>query len=340
MRNDILKRLLVAHADHDEPAFRKAAVQLASAESAAGHIRLAEDLRAVIARMGRNGTSPARREGLSVDATSPPTELSGLLEISQPRERLHDIVLPKAAATLLTRVLAEQQARPKLERWSVAPRRHLLFHGPPGCGKTLAAAVLAGELGLPLMTVRFDALFSRFLGATANHLRLIFNEMPRRPGVYFFDEFDVVAKRRGDAQDVGELQRIVTSFLQLIDADTSLSLVIAATNHADLLDHAVFRRFDVVVPFTLPSRTQLEALLALRLKAFGLQTAIIRRLAAKCNALSYADVTMACKDAIRTMVLEGREELAERDLTDALSAVGNEQTIRRGKRPARKRSKR
>lgn len=139
-------------------------------------------------------------------------------------------------------MLSENRSRARLERFGVSPRRRLLFHGAPGCGKTLAAAVLAGEMGLPLMTVRFDALFSRFLGATAVQLRAIFAEMPRRPGVYLFDEFDSVAKARGDSQDVGEMNRVVTAFLQLVDADMSGSILVAATNYVELLDRAVFRR--------------------------------------------------------------------------------------------------
>jgi SpoVK/Ycf46/Vps4 family AAA+-type ATPase len=188
------------------------------------------------------------------------------------------------------------------------------------------------------MTVRFDALFSRFLGATANHLRLIFDEMPRRPGVYFFDEFDAVAKRRGDALDVGEMRRIVTSFLQLIDADTSSSLLIAATNHVDLLDHAVFRRFDLLVPFELPTRPQLEALLALKLRAFDLPKAAVRRLAGVRSSISYADASRACEDAVRSMVLAGRDRLSAKDVANALEAIARGHVAHGRRRRARRRS--
>jgi AAA+ superfamily predicted ATPase len=168
------------------------------------------------------------------------------------------------------------------------------------------------------MTVRFDALFSRFLGATANHLRAIFAEMPRRPGVYLFDEFDAVAKARGDAQDVGEMGRIVTAFLQLVDADVSGGLLIAATNHSEALDRAVFRRFDTIVGFTSPTQTELVSLLALRLGAFAIGKQHLESLAVHAVGLSYADVARACDDAIRTMALDGREDLVEADLAEAI----------------------
>ena len=210
---------------------------------------------------------PARGANV-VDIAQPRGELGDVLEGGHRQERLADIVLTSRARALFERILQENRSRERLEQFSVSPRRKLLFHGPPGCGKTLGASVLAGEMGLPLMTVRLDSVFSRFLGATANHLRAIFGEMPRRPGIYLFDEFDSIAKARGDSQDVGEMNRIVTAFLQLIDSDTSNSIVIAATNHAELLDRAIFRRFDVIVPFSLPTASQIEATLKLRLGAF------------------------------------------------------------------------
>jgi SpoVK/Ycf46/Vps4 family AAA+-type ATPase len=197
----------------------------------------------------------------------------------------------------------------------------LLFHGAPGCGKTLAAAVLAGEMGLPLMTVRFDALFSRFLGATAVQLRAIFAEMPRRPGVYLFDEFDSVAKARGDSQDVGEMNRVVTAFLQLVDADVSGSILVAATNHVELLDRAVFRRFDVIVAFDKPTREQIADLLKLRLSPVGLRMDAAEHLAERAEGSSFADVARACDDAVRTMALDDREEIADHDVIFALEEL-------------------
>lgn len=325
MRSEILKQLITAHLDGDDAAFRKAVIQLASAESSAGHTRIAEELRRVATQLGER---PKRGGGQVVDIARPRGEVADLLEGGHRHERFRDIVLPEPTRELLERIVRENRARAELERWQVAPRRRLLFHGPPGCGKTLAAAVLAGELGLPLMTVRFDALFSRFLGATANHLRIIFDEMPRRPGVYLFDEFDAVAQRRGHAQDVGEMRRIVTSFLQLIDADRSASLIIAATNHAELLDRAVFRRFDIEVPFEIPDERQLAQLLALRLVAFDLPEELLHRVSHASTGISYADAARACDDAIRAMVLEGAESLSEEELAQSIAGVADERRKR------------
>jgi SpoVK/Ycf46/Vps4 family AAA+-type ATPase len=318
MKADILRLLLQSHAEGDETSFRKAALQLAAAESAAGHVRVAEDIRAIIAKLP---ATSARKTGPVVDIAAPRGELADVLEGGHRDERLRDIVLRPEVRDLLLRVLSENRSRGRLERFGVSPRRRLLFHGAPGCGKTLAAAVLAGEMGLPLMTVRFDALFSRFLGATAVQLRAIFAEMPRRPGVYLFDEFDSVAKARGDSQDVGEMNRVVTAFLQLVDADASGSILVAATNHVELLDRAVFRRFDVIVPFDKPSREQLVTLLKLRLGTLGLDEQQAQRIAGRAEGWSFADVARACDDAVRTMALDDREQISERDAAAALEEL-------------------
>jgi SpoVK/Ycf46/Vps4 family AAA+-type ATPase len=318
MRAEILKLLLQSHAEGDESSFRKAALQLAAAESSAGHVRIAEEIRSIIAKMPATSN---RQQTPVVDIAAPRGDLADILEGGHREERFRDIVLRSEAEETLKRVLSENRSRARLERFGVSPRRRLLFHGAPGCGKTLAAAVLAGEMGLPLMTVRFDALFSRFLGATAVQLRAIFAEMPRRPGVYLFDEFDSVAKARGDSQDVGEMNRVVTAFLQLVDADMSGSILVAATNHVELLDRAVFRRFDVIVPFDKPTREQIVELMKLRLSTVGLTEEAATRLAAHAEGWSFADVARACDDAVRTMALDDREEVSERDVVHTLEEL-------------------
>jgi SpoVK/Ycf46/Vps4 family AAA+-type ATPase len=318
MKADILTLLLQSHAEGDESSFRKAALQLAAAESTAGHVRVAEEIRSIIAKMP---PTRARKQGPVIDIAAPRGDLSDILEGGHRDERLRDIVLRHDTRDTLLRVISENRSRARLERFGVSPRRRLLFHGAPGCGKTLAAAVLAGEMGLPLMTVRFDALFSRFLGATAVQLRAIFAEMPRRPGVYLFDEFDSVAKARGDSQDVGEMNRVVTAFLQLVDADMSGSILVAATNHIELLDRAVFRRFDVIVPFDKPTREQIANLLKLRLSTVAFSAEVADQLAANAEGWSFADVARACDDAVRTMALDDRDEVSERDVVLALEEL-------------------
>jgi len=170
MRTAILQRIIDAHLHGDEAAFRKAALQLASEESQAGHHHVAQQIRDAISSLE---TALPMAAAEPVDIAQPRGDLAGLLEGGHADERLHSIILEDPTQQQLVRVLAENRRRVELLSWSVAPTRRLLFFGPPGCGKTLAARVLAGELGIPIMTVRIDALFSRYLGETAQHIKFI-----------------------------------------------------------------------------------------------------------------------------------------------------------------------
>lgn len=313
MRGTLLRKLLQAYAEGDSDAFEQAALQLASSEREAGHTKLADELRSIIARIGPR----IEKQRKVVDIAAPREELSGLLEGGHCRERLSDIVISPSMKARLERVIEENRCRSELESWSVHPTRKLLFYGPPGCGKTLASKVLAGELGMPELTVRLEALFCKFLGATASHLRVIFDEMVQRPGVYLFDEFDALGKARGDDQDVGEMRRVVTSFLQLMDADKGHSLIIAATNSGEALDKALFRRFDLHLYFPLPTPEQITDLMKLRLAAFDLTEDTFRKCTGLATGMSFADVSRACNDAIKSMALAKRRKLKATDLLDS-----------------------
>lgn len=328
---DILKHLLRAYQSSDHGEFRRAALQLAAQESKAGHTKLADEIRSIIGEFPQDVSS-----GAVTEIAKPRGELADLMEGGFSRERLKDIILNTAHKSELERVIRENRQRSSLEQWGVSSRRKLLLIGPPGCGKTLAARVLAGELGLPLLTVRFDALFSRYLGSTANHLRTIFDEMSRKLGVFLFDEFDALARHRGDSADVGEVKRVVSSFLQLIDSDKSHSIIIAATNYAESIDRAVIRRFDLLLEFPRPSLDQLTTLILSRLANFAIAPGKAKRLAGKLKSASFADCARACDDSIRNMVLAGRDKLNDVDLDRSFAAAAARPAILRRKGEARK----
>lgn len=306
--SDIIKQLLKAYANSDSELFRKAALQLASNESRIGHGKFAEEIRDIISKFP---TAEAAMKAISI--AQPRGELAGLIDGSFRNEKLKDVVLDVEIKTQLERIIYENHRRTILHQNGLSATRRILFYGPPGCGKTMSAKALAGELGLPLMTVRFDSLFSKFLGSTANHLKTIFDEMPRRPGVYFFDEFDAVGKNRGDELDVGEVKRVVSSFLQLMDADNSPSLIIAATNFERSIDPAAVRRFDTALHFGLPTSGQTLALMQKRIGAFC-SPELMRNFVRKLKGFSFADVSRVCDDAIRMMILEEKKNISSEEL--------------------------
>ena len=237
--------------------------------------------------------------------------------MSYPREKLADIILQGGLVEALPRVLREHRCREALEQASLEPRRRLLLHGPPGCGKTLIASVLAGELGLPLLRVRIETLFSRYLGQTATMLTTIFEEMQRVRGVFLFDEFDALGRARFSTGDVGEVSRVVSTFLQLVDADESGSLIVAATNGVSQIDKASFRRFDDVLEVPLPDRDALQRLLRLRTSGHRISADTFESLADGLVGLSFAEADRVVVEARKATVLAKRKSLGRQDLLDA-----------------------
>ncbi|MBS1893586.1 MAG: ATP-binding protein [Actinobacteria bacterium] len=319
--SEMIEELIRAHVSGDGDRFRRIALQVAARESRSGHRLVAGRIRDLIDEAAGEVVEP---EPGPTPIVRPSESLQGILAVRYPHETLRDIVLEGEAERAIDRLLEESRSERQLKEWGLAPRRRLLFHGPPGCGKTLAATVVAGELGLPLFRVRVETLFSRFMGKTASLLAEIFEQAQRKRGVYLFDEFDAIGKHRGDENDVGEARRIVSTFLQLLDGDEGPSLVIAATNERGALDRALFRRFDDVVLFDLPSDDGLRRLLELRTSSHSLSETAIEELTQKARGLSYADVTTAVTNAVKSMVLGGRDELREGDLVEALEEIAGQ----------------
>ena len=223
-----LKALVKSHIDRDDLHFYSVAMQMAAREAKVGHGKLAQELRDMIdAAKARVSSTDAT--GNLVPLARPRGELANLLTVAYPRNRLTDMVLGSEVAEQLGRILKEQKHHSRIREYGLSPRRKLLLVGPPGTGKTMTASVLSGELGIPLFSVRLDALITKFMGETAAKLRQIFDAISEVRGVYFFDEFDAIGSQRGLANDVGEIRRVLNSFLQMIESDQSHSLILAAT---------------------------------------------------------------------------------------------------------------
>jgi SpoVK/Ycf46/Vps4 family AAA+-type ATPase len=203
----------------------------------------------------------------------------------------------------LERLVKEQKHLSTLKNHGLSPRRKLLLAGKPGTGKTFTASVLAGELNFPLFEVRLDAVITKYLGESSAKLRQIFDAIRDVRGVYFFDEFDALGSHRGSNNDVGEARRILNSFLQMIEQDESNSVIICATNHIEALDHALFRRFDDVVRYELPSENEIISLFKSRLHSYVTKNFPWKKLALMSDGLSNAEVTLAANDAIKEMLI-------------------------------------
>lgn len=312
-----LKALVKSYIDRDDRQFYSVAMQVAAHEAKLGHGRLAEDLRDMI-DAAKSRAVTGEQSGKLVHLARPRGELANLLTVAYPKSRLVDMVLDSNVLAQIERILKEQKLLSRIREHGLSPRRKVLLIGPPGTGKTMTASVLAAELGVPLFTVRLDSLITKFMGETAAKLRQIFDAVTEVRGVYFFDEFDAIGSQRGLANDVGEIGRVLNSFLQMIESDQSNSLIVAATNHAEILDYALFRRFDDVVEYHPPTADQAAKLLKSRLAKFAPKPFPLRAFASKADGLSYAEIQRAVDEAIKEAVMHDESRVNGAILNRAL----------------------
>ena len=307
--------LLKSHVRRDDQEFLSIAMEMAAHEARLGHGQVAETLKNLIDEAKRR---PASAAGKPVLVVPNKTELNGLLFIADPGTRLSDMVLPEKLASRLERVLLEYRQQTRLRENGLRPRRKILLVGPPGSGKTMTAAALAGELHLPLSTVLLEGVITKFMGETASKLRLIFDAIASTESVYFFDEFDALGTKRNQPNDVGEVRRILNTFLQLLEKDDSRGLIIAATNHPELLDRALFRRFDDVLEYETPEDGVLRGILRSRLAGAAAADLDWSAVLDKSRGLSQADVSRAAIDALKDALLHGHPKVTTGTLLSAL----------------------
>lgn len=310
--------LLQSHIAGDDQRFFAVATQIAAHEARQGHGKLAQELRELIDAAKGKSATVARRGAGPVPLARPRGELSGLLAARYSDVRLNSMVLPDMLKERLARVVTEQRQQETLRARGLTPRRKILLVGPPGSGKTMSAAALAGELKLPLFTVLYDGLIGKLMGETATRLRLIFDAIAIQRGVYFFDEFDAIGAQRAGQNDVGEIRRVLNSFLQFLENDDGQSLVIAATNHPEMLDKALFRRFDDVITYDLPSPEIAQGILENRLATFDRGAVSWPAVLEKAAGLSQAEIARAADEAAKTAVLGGLDAITTPMLLAAL----------------------
>lgn len=295
---DQIKTLIKTHFDGDNEKFTTIALQVAAHEAKLGHATLADDIRKIVDKSKLN---KLRLKPLNQN-------LEGLILEVEPFERLSDLIVSDVILERIERIINEYIQVEKLKRHNLENRRKILLSGPPGTGKTMTASIVANELGLPLYIILMDKMVTKFMGETSAKLRQVFDLIEERPGVYLFDEFDAIGANRGKDNDVGEMRRVLNSFLQFIERDNSDSLIIAATNNLGLLDQALFRRFDDVLHYKLPSDQEKKLLLKNRLGIYG-KNIDLDSIIVNLENLSHAEISQACFDSIKESILTDKDKV-------------------------------
>ncbi|HYE31394.1 MAG TPA: ATP-binding protein [Methylomirabilota bacterium] len=312
--------LLRSHAAGDEERFRTAALQIAANEARQGHDGFAQEIQQIVERSKRRSGASANHQIVNSVPFGPTDgELAGLLEAVQATTPLSHLILPRALESRLRRVLKEHHQFGRLREHGLRPRQRLLLLGPPGCGKTITAHALAHDLGLPLFVVRLDAIFTKFLGETASKLRVVFNALEQQRAVFLFDEFDSLGLARGSQHDIAEMRRVLNSFLVFLDTMRGYSLIVAASNHPEALDPALFRRFDDIIEYSMPTRPEIEQLLRYRLAGEDCSEVDWHRVVRAAERLSFAESVRVVDDALKERLIEHKDRITTELLLKAIT---------------------
>ena len=288
---DQIKCLIKAHYENNSEQFKTIVLQIAAHEAKLGHENIAREIKNILDKSSTNS------KVINIPQTNT------LLSMSMPSVKKNQLIVSKELSDKINRILNEYLNRKKLRKYGMENRRKVLLEGNPGTGKTYTASVIASELNLPLYLVQMDKLVTKFMGETSVKLRQIFDSIESAEGVYFFDEFDAIGANRNLDNEVGEMRRILNSFLQFIEQDNSDSIIIAATNNQQLLDQALFRRFDDILHYSLPSYEEIKSIYSSHICSFQSNFAPTNELIEQSINLSHAEIIRVCDDAIKYSIL-------------------------------------
>lgn len=314
-RADLLKKLFSSFKHDDRELFYKIAREIIEDERKKNHGILADDLKLIL-----NGSfqSPSNISLFTTNTPKDSDKDAPLVEVIYPDKYFSDLITTDETIGQLEEVVKEFNNWDVLVSNGVFPTRRVLFYGPPGCGKTLAAKTLAAEIGIPMLYVRFDSLISSYLGETSSNIRKVFEYAKNDSWVIFFDEFDAIGRSRSDESEHGEIKRVVNAFLQQIDSYKGRSLIVAATNYEQSLDYAIWRRFDETIRFDMPTNKEKMKLFSLKIKKFKGPDYAIEQYLDNLKQFSHSDIERISQIIMKQCILEGKKMYTKKDIEYAV----------------------
>ncbi|HAS91825.1 MAG TPA: ATPase [Clostridiales bacterium] len=292
-----IKSLMRSHFENDNEKFKTIALQIAAHEAKLGHTSSARDIRDIV----QNPKYSTKSKIVKLN------NRNEMLEEKISDFELRDLVVTESISEKIKRIIKEYQKKELLRKNGLKNRSKFLVTGEPGTGKTMTASVIANELGLTLYVIQLDKLITKYMGETSVKLRQVFDFINEVNAVYLFDEFDAIGSDRSLDNDVGEMRRILNSFLQYLENDDSHSIIIAATNNPDILDKALFRRFDDVFEYKLPDIEQIINLYNMKLKGLAPDNVFTEEVFNASIGLNHSDIVKVCEDSIKNSILEDKE---------------------------------
>ncbi|MFA5577681.1 MAG: ATP-binding protein [Tissierellaceae bacterium] len=289
-----VKALIRAHFDSNDEKFKTVVLQIAAHEAKVGHTVNAREIKEIIQnpKYLNRGKVVALNNRLDI------------LEQKFANSTVSDLIVSVEIEEKIKRIINEYHKKDILRKNGLMNRSKILLAGDPGTGKTMTASVIANELYLPLYVIQFDRLITKYMGETSVKLKQVFGQIKEIRGVYLFDEFDAIGSDRSLDNDVGEMRRILNSFLQYLEDDESYSIIVAATNNPNILDKALFRRFDDVVEYANPDIKQIIRLFEMKLHGKASNEIFSEDVYKKALGLNHADIVKACEDAVKYSILE------------------------------------
>lgn len=297
-RSDLVLSIVKAGAEGDHELFKRSVETLVDEERSLQHHGIANKLDSLL-------NTPASKKKIELDWMSEAQKkISHVLHIENPRTRLNELLIDEEVRETFLELVEEQHRVEVLRSHGLEPRNRILLVGPPGNGKTSLAHAFADALMFPLYTARYEGIIGSYLGETTQRLQALFEFAAQAPCVLFFDEFDSIGKERGDIHETGEIKRVVSSLLLQIDRLPSHVVVITATNHHDLLDKAVWRRFQIqleLMPPTIQQKTKWLSILESRVGvSFGISPSA---LAKSIGQVSYSEMEEFGTSILRKLYL-------------------------------------
>jgi SpoVK/Ycf46/Vps4 family AAA+-type ATPase len=316
--SDLIKQLFLSFNNQDQEAFVQAAREYIEREKRKKHTIVAKELeKALYQTMSVSESQRRFKQSLPIPRD---TEKGfPLLEIQHFEYDFDSLILSQETKAQLERVIREFKDADILATYNLAYKKKILLCGKPGTGKTFSVQIISSVLNIPLVYIRFDAIISSYLGETAGNLRKVFDFIENDTWIVLFDEFDIIGKNRDDIHEHGEIKRVVNNFLQMLDNFRGDSILFAATNHQNMLDSAIWRRFDAVIDYELPDEATRKQIFERYLRPLKRDKKIDLNKAAKASlGLSPADIKMIAVEAMKTAIIDARNIMAMNDLETAI----------------------